>query len=217
MHEGDLEGNLITVIGGSEGKDLLLEAAEFSLDALIDDGVVKDIPFVGTVAKLYGIAVRAQGYIFTKKVRQFLTELATIPKAEREQFARRLKRHPEERERTADALLTMLDKLDDMAKAPMLARAFSRYIQDEFDFPTFRRLAVAIDRCLVHDLRELDKLEEKPVELEGYIGDLLVSAGVVRLCGMHSIGGGRSKKTYALSELGELFLQVVVRGQSCRG
>lgn len=43
MREGDLEGTLLAVLGKSGGADLLQEAAEFSLDALLDDGAVKDI------------------------------------------------------------------------------------------------------------------------------------------------------------------------------
>jgi hypothetical protein len=71
MKEGDLEESLVEVVGGSGGKDLLLEAAEFSLDSVLDDGIVKDIPVVGAIAKLYGAAVGVQGYIFAKKIRKF--------------------------------------------------------------------------------------------------------------------------------------------------
>jgi len=214
MPEGELEGSLLSVIGSAGGKDLLQEAAEFSLDALLDDGILKDIPFVDTVAKLYGIAARAQGYLFTKKVRRFLTELASIPAAEREQFAGRMERDPEQRERTADALVVLLDKLDDLAKAPLLARAFACYVRDEFDFTTFRRLAAAVDRCLVDDLGALKKIEKKQAPLDGYIGDVLVSAGLATISAIPTIRGPDAKTTYALSELGELFLQVVVRGES---
>ena len=214
MPEGELEGSLLSVIGGAGGKDLLQDAAEFSLDALLDDGVLKDIPVVGTVAKLYGVAARVQGYVFTKKVRRFLTELAAIPLAERERFAERLERDPEQREKTADALIVLLDKLDDLAKAPLLARAFSRYVRAEFDFTTFRRLATAVDRCLVDDLDALEKIEKRPAPLDDYVGDVLVSTGLATIGAIPAIRGPGAKTVYALSELGELFLGVVVRGQS---
>jgi hypothetical protein len=214
MREGDLEGNLLSVIGNAGGKDLLQEAAEFSLDAVLGDGIVKDIPVVGTVAKLYGAAVGLQGYVFAKKVRRFLTELSAIPQSERDEFARRLDSDPEQRERTADVLVTLLDKMDDTAKAPLLARAFSRYVQGEFDFSTFQRLAAAVDRCLVDDLPALEKIELKLAVLDEYVGDLLVSAGLAGIRAIPTIRGPGAKTTYGLSELGELFLQVVVRGRS---
>ncbi len=110
-------------------------------------------------------------------------------------------------------LLPALDKLDDIAKAPLLARAFARYMQGEFDFSTFQRLAAAVDRCLIEDFAELEHLT-KPKPLDNYVGDMLVSAGLVILHGFPGIRGPGAKNTYALSELGELFLSVVVRGKS---
>lgn len=44
MREGELEGSLLSVLGSKGGKDLLQEAAEFSLDAVLDDGLSKTFP-----------------------------------------------------------------------------------------------------------------------------------------------------------------------------
>lgn len=213
MKDGELEGSLLSVIGSSGGKDLLLEAAEFSIDAVLDEGTIKDIPVVGTVAKLYGAAVGVQGYVFAKKVRKFLVELSSIPKPERDKFTERLERDPKQKERTAEVLVTLLDKLDDLQKASLLARAFSYYVREEYDFSTFQRLGTAVDRCLIADLPFLEKLD-RPFGLEGYIGDMLVSAGVATIHTIPTVKGPGAKTTYVLSDLGELFLQVVIKGKS---
>ncbi|MGH8119976.1 MAG: hypothetical protein ACRESK_05105 [Gammaproteobacteria bacterium] len=104
MKDGELEGSLLSVIGSSGGKDLLLEAAEFSLDAVLDEGTIKVFPVVGVVAKLYGVAVGVQGYVFAKKVHKFLVELSSIPKSERDKFTERLENDPKQKERTADGV-----------------------------------------------------------------------------------------------------------------
>src|SRR5690554_3744723 len=98
--EGDLEESLIATIGGKGGKDLIIDAAEFSLDFVLEDGVLKDIPVVSTVSKLYSVAVGVQGYIFAKKIRKFLVELKTTSFEEREDFTKRLEADPKTRERT---------------------------------------------------------------------------------------------------------------------
>lgn len=211
MREGDLEGSLLAVLGKSGGADLLQEAAEFSLDALLDDGTVKDIPVVGTIAKLYSAAKGAQGYVFAKKVRTFLVELRSIPNKEREAFTERLEKDKEQRQRTAETLIVLLDKLDDMKKAPLLARAFAAYVREDIDFPTFQRLAAAIDRCLVSDLPILERFPG-PEPLDGYVGDMLVSTGLVSVAATPGIRGRGAKTTYEMSELGELFVQVVLMG-----
>lgn len=211
MREGDLEGSLLSVFEKTGGADLLQEAAEFSFDTLLKDGVVKDIPAVGIVAKLYSAALGVQGYIFAKKIRRFLTELRSIPKKEREAFAERLEKDKEQKERTAETLVALLDKIDDLAKAPLLARAFSSYVRQEIDFSTFQRLAAAVDRCLVSDLPLLEDFHG-PQAIDGYIGDMLVSTGLVSVAAIPGIRGSGVKTTYEISHLGELFVQVVLKG-----
>ena len=213
MKEGDLENSLLETIKGEGGKDLALEAAEFSLDSVLKDGVLKDFPVIGTVAKLYSTAVGVQGYIFAKKIRKFVSQLSTISLEDRKSFVARLESDPKHREKTIDTLLSFLDKLDDMEKAPLLANAFSGYIRDELDFNTLQRLASAIDRCMVWDLKYLEKLS-KPLALDSYIGDVLVSAGLASIDAIPTIKGPEAKSTYIISHLGELFLQVVVKGLS---
>lgn len=207
----NLEGSLINVIGNSGGKDLIVEAAEFVLDSTTTSETIKDIPIVGTVAKLYNIAVSVQSYVFAKKVRSFFTELSSVSLEERNAFIKRINSDKKIREKTADTLVVFLDRLNDLEKAPLLARALSGHIREEYDLTTFRRLASAIDRCFVSDLWWLEKLD-KPKELEGYVGDTLMSAGLVSLSTIPAIKSRDVKSSYELSHLGQLFRQVVFRG-----
>lgn len=142
---------------------------------------------------------------------KFLSELSSIPKSERDEFTERLEKEPKQKERTAEVLVTLLDKLDDLHKAPLLARAFSGYVREKYDFSTFQRLGVAVERCLVADLLFLEKIE-KPFGLDGYIGDMLVSAGVATIHTIPMVKGPGIKTTYILSDLGKLFFQIVIKG-----
>ena len=116
IREGEFEDSLLTVIDGAGGTELLQEAAEFALDELLDDGLIRDIPVVGTIARLYKTAIGIQGYIFTKKLRRLLTELSNVPVEEREKFRRRLEGDKEFRSRVGETLILLLDKLDDISK-----------------------------------------------------------------------------------------------------
>ena len=211
MLDGELEGSLLSVIKSSGGNDLMKEAAEFSLDSILNNGFVKDIPVVGTIANLYKGAIAVQGYVFAKKIRKFLTELTSIPKRERDDFSKKLEIDKKLHDRTAEVLITLLDKLDDLEKAPLLARAFSGYIRNEYDFITFQRLAASVDRCLINDIPMLERLQ-KPMGLDTYIGDVLVSAGLATIDAIPLVKSHNSKTVYKLSPLGHLFLQVVVKG-----
>lgn len=145
-------------------------------------------------------------------MRKFLTELQSVSKEEREKFGEKLEADKELRERTADTLISLLDKLDDLQKAALLARAFAGYIREEYDFATLQRVAAAVDRCLVADLPLLQKMQ-KPIQLEGYIGDILVSAGLATIEQIPTIRARGVEKSYGISHLGELFLKVVMRAE----
>ncbi|MDF4560139.1 hypothetical protein P3494_26935, partial [Vibrio parahaemolyticus] len=73
MDKLSLEESLVSTMGqrlGGTGTEL----AEIAIDSVLDDGVLKDIPVVGTAVSLYqtGVAVRERQYV--KKLVTFLSE-----------------------------------------------------------------------------------------------------------------------------------------------
>lgn len=209
MKEGELETSLLTVIGDAGGKDALIDAAELAFDATLESGVLKDIPVVGTVAKLFSVAQACQGYVFTKKVRRFVVEYHKITTEEKLDFSKSVDTDSAFRERVAETLVTLLDRLDDISKAPMLARAFAAFVRGDIDFESFQRLAVGIDRCLVADLFYLKKLT-KAEQLPAYVGDVLASAGFASLVSIPAIKAAGVGNQYEISALGELFVEIVL-------
>lgn len=211
MKEGALEQSLFETIKSYGGKDLIKEAAEFSLDSVLDDGLLKNIPIVGVVTKLYSVAIGIQGYVFAKKLRKFIAQLSNVSHDERSNFIKQLEMDSKIREKTVDALLIYLDRIDDLEKAPLLANAFIGLVRNDYDFDTFRRLAFALDRCIISDLGYLEDLSG-PQQLNEYIGDILVSAGLATMHTITPIREYSDKSSYIISYLGELFLRVVVMG-----
>lgn len=213
MREKELGDSLFETIRGGGGRDLLVDAAEFVLDSNLSEGVIKDIPVVGTIQKLFGCAISLQGYFFAKKIKSFLTKLSEINLAEREEFVSKLNEDLNLKEKTYEAIFLIIDKLDDLEKCELLANAFSGYIKEEYDFNTFRRLSNAIEKCLISDLKYLKDLNT-PSALENYIGDVLVGVGLVFMYSEASIKGPEIKNIYKLTVFGGLFLDVVINGGS---
>ena len=209
MKEKELGDSLFETIKGHGGKDLLSDAAEFVLDSNLSEGIIKDIPVVGTVQKLFNCAISLQGYFFAKKIQKFLAKLLEVNKEEREKFVSEINKNLELKEKTSDAVLLILDKLDDLEKCELFANAFSGYIQEQFDFTTFRRLSSAIEKCLVSDLMCLKDIA-LPCYMENYIGDVLVGSGLAYVFSAALIKPEGTKNMYKLTEFGVLFLDVVI-------
>ena len=52
--------------------ELGAEGTEIALKQVLDDSVLKEIPIVGSIVKLYDIGTSIRDRLFTEKVRQFL-------------------------------------------------------------------------------------------------------------------------------------------------
>ncbi|MDD5431845.1 MAG: hypothetical protein PHO70_02530 [Candidatus Omnitrophica bacterium] len=204
-----IENSLLAVIGNSGGKDLIKEASEIAIDHFLQEGILKDIPVVGTVANLFSIGIKTQGYIFTKKLQRFLFALSDISFQERQAFTARLDSDLKFRVRVGENLILLINKLDDMDKSELLARAFSGFVNNRYDYLIFHRLAVAIDRCIIQDLHKLER-GNKRLHLEPHEAQILSSAGLVELEVIPQVRGEGVRNIYQITELGDLFCKFIL-------
>lgn len=142
----NLPDALIESIKGPAGKEVLKDLAEAGIDQAFRDGFLKDVPIIGVVARICEMGAAVRDTLFVRKVGRFLLSLYEVPQEERERFVRDLETKPEDKKKVSEALLLLLDRLDDMDKPQILARLFVPYLKGEFPLETFSRLATVLDR-----------------------------------------------------------------------
>jgi hypothetical protein len=206
----DLDKSLIQVIADSGVLDLAESLAEGQLDIMLADGPLKDVPFFGTLVKLWKAGPQIRDWIFARKLGRFLKPFATLPEKERKQFAQKFDEHPDERKRLGEHLMIVLDRLDDLDKPELLARAFLAYLRGSYDFETLRRLSLAIERCFHPDLLALQP-KGPPTEYSQTTALNLAACGLVEIAAVPSIRGAGAQNQYATTDLGDTFLRVVLR------
>ena len=137
------------------GQEIAGELTEAAIDQAMEEGVLKDIPIIGTFAKLYsgGGAVRDIG--FAHKLRRFFIETSAVSEEDKEMFVIELELDPEERRRVGEYTLAILDGLDEQLKASMFGALFASHVRGEVDFYAFQTLARALDRSLLGELKIL--------------------------------------------------------------
>jgi hypothetical protein len=191
-------------------RDALVDVAEVGLDQLLDEGIVRDIPVLGVLARLrttYGVI---RDHLFVKKVARFLRELGAIPQAERMRFLDAIDSQADRR-RLGDALVLLLDRLDDMDKPELLARLFGSYVRGRCDLASFRRLSTALDRLPLVTLPALAAFYGQPTDRgvqEGEYLEQFAFAGLVE-ARYHVIRAGGAGGGYFQNALGRLFLECV--------
>ncbi len=201
---------LVRTVAGRELGEIVFDAAEVSLDSVLTEGVLKELPVVGAFVKLAKASQSIAEELYLRKLLRFLTELKSIPAEER---SRLLARHPDgtqEQRDLGENLLLTLERLDSVQKPTLLARFFTAYIRDQISYSTFLRLAQALERfnfALAPHLRWFYTREGSMVEVTEDIEHELSLAGLLTagLGGSGALGGGAG---YHQSPVGRLFLEL---------
>lgn len=215
MIDDDADISIIEALGDAGAIDAASDLAEIGLDELIEklteEEFLKDIPVFGSLVKLFRAGVGVQGYLLSRKIGRFLRNLADIPEDTRREFVGRLNADPKHKKKVVDQLLLTLERLDDLDKSVLYARAFEGYILGQVDYDEFRMLGAAIDRCLISDLSSLvssDHVARYPAD----VATRLMGCGFLSVATTPTVYvSGEAESQYALTRSGKLFLAVVLK------
>jgi hypothetical protein len=196
--------------------DLMIDNFEVVLDHVLKDGLLREIPAIGTAINMIRLGIDIRNRLFLQKLLRFCNCLEDIPEEERQQFAGRLRADDELRRRVGENLVLLLDRFDDVEQKPvLLSRIFEAYITGAIDHSIFQKLSAALDRIKVYSLSGLLSFYDDPPDWELLDDDTLQD---LVLCGLASMisgeglifGDGSSKNVYR-NELGRLFIDVALK------
>ena len=163
MEENELERALIETLQRANLSDVASSATDTVMEA------AGYIPVVGLLQKLWKAASSVPTYLFMKKMVRFLAELKAIPlEARRSQIAK-LEVVPGETEKVGEAILLLLDRLNDMRKPAMAGRAFKAYLEGRVSREQLGSLNHAIDRLDTNSIPAIDRLYRLPPGCAGFL------------------------------------------------
>jgi hypothetical protein len=149
-------------VASPDAKDLAIEYAEVGLDAFLDAGIVRDIPFVGTFVGIARIGITVHDRLFTKKILDLLTGLADLAVEERQELIARLENDPKYGRRVGEHLVDLIDRVESHRKPAMVARVFKAYLRGEVDADMLHRLCGAVERVPSYEIPRLRPFCEAP-------------------------------------------------------
>jgi hypothetical protein len=205
MQDNDLGAAIIEGACNPEAKSLAIDLAEIGLDGLLSEGVLKHIPFLKTIVACRKTWEAIHDQLFLRKVAGFVVADPTFTEAEKTTFLNTALTNPIASKQLGDALVLILDKLDDLEKPTMLKKVFAAYVRGHIHYADFRRLSAGINAAFVGDLKAM-LVRPAPAEAnsDGFWA-LLEPAGFA-----HTGGGVSRLKTSIgtktdISRLGRLF------------
>lgn len=205
------EESIIEAIG-KQGLPALLDSAEVALDMALEDGFLKEVPLIGTAARLFAIGKNIRERLFFKKLLAFFREVDEVSQEERQSFAQLLDSDRRQATKVGESLLLLLERLGETEKARLLGKFFAAYLRGTIDLKTFEQLGWSLERFFLQDLEGLKTLYAKHFP-DQEVGARIANAG---LAGSSIIvpSGGAGWMSYHINELGRRYIELGDFGES---
>ncbi|MCG8616643.1 MAG: hypothetical protein MI802_10535 [Desulfobacterales bacterium] len=152
--------------------------SEVLLDSLLENGIIKDIPIVGTIVGSAKTIVGIRETLFLKKVLSFIIELKDVPASERKEMIDQIDKSKKYRVKVGEKLLYIIDRCADHEKSEIAGRLFLAFLKDIISYDDFLRTVNAVEKVLPSDIHyfvEHDFDGYWAVDAEQYINSGLVS------------------------------------------
>lgn len=132
---------------------IISEFAEIGLDAIMEEGVLKDIPIVSTAVAVFKIGSSIKERHNLKKLLVFLNEINHgIPNEQkRMEYQQKFQENEKFRNREIEYLLVLLDRYINYDKPQMLAKLYMAYLDGIIIWEELTMYAEVIDRFLLLD------------------------------------------------------------------
>lgn len=139
-----LNDNVVNVVG---------DAIEVGLDAIVDDGILKEIPLVSTVISIYKIGDSIKERHNLKKLAVFIQEInqAIVSEEQKEEYRNKFRENENFRNNQLKYILVLIDRYITYDKPQMLAKLFLAYLDGRIVWEELVMYAEVIDRFLLLD------------------------------------------------------------------
>jgi hypothetical protein len=143
---------LENVIKDSELPALAKDYAELAIDGILDDGVLKDVPLVGTIIGVMKFGNSVNKHLSAKKLYKFLFELHSIPLEKRIRKIEEINSSKKYQSSVGEMIFELLEKIESDSKPEIIGKLFRAVIEEKIEYQTYLRLAYIVKSMFYYDL-----------------------------------------------------------------
>ncbi len=157
--------------------DFVVDSADLAFDKFVDSDAVNGVPVVGMLNSVYKIYKNVQAYRLAKKIYRLLYHTREIKTEKKQKF---VKEYIESNQEDGiDALLSVIDKLDNQHKVDIMAQLLKSKVEEDITINEFNRLVACLQRIPYSDVLKLK--DYKDHYYEPGVTEVLYTAGVLYL------------------------------------
>lgn len=198
----NLASKLLETFRSKDLQEVAAGAVEAAIDDQMDEGILKEIPVLGSLISLCKAGISIRDRIFARKVECFINSVSGLSWSERSRVFDELGSTPELQERAALAILDILERCDPIDKPRLIGNLFVAMARGSIAGKDLLRLSTMITGVFPDDLQTLAK-RHSPNDLEdGRRFALQANGFLVSKVGVISAGDDGPELVWAVSEDG---------------
>ncbi len=170
---------------GTSIADVGIEFAELGIDSILSDGILKDIPIVGTIVGVGKLAHNVHDRNLLRQTLTFINEFnkGLVSHEKKEKHRKKLQSDPKKLENELGRVLILLDRNIDTIKSSFEAYFYAAYVEEKIKWSEFCELCDITDRLFIADIAILKEAYEnsgvKGSSVLSYKHDRLNSVGLL--------------------------------------
>jgi len=214
---GNLKRTKLNETEKNEILSLSKDLGETAIDSLLDDGIFKNIPFIGIGISVTKLIKSASDRILLTKIIHFINDLNLKDQGEIDKFKKKYFKNSDYK-KIGSKVLLILERADNATKIKWLAKSLRFFVDGNLDKQQFLRISSIINSAYTEDVQQIT-IFEKRAEItsqndiiETYVLDHLFSIGLLE---SHGFDGGdmtglNSGTKYALNCFGEIMKDKII-------
>lgn len=161
---------------------MITDVGEAIMDRALEDGILKDIPILGSIVGAGKCIKNISDVLFTNKLIAFLTGLKDADAEERKAAILKWEDDAKYRMRVGEALLNMINRCDDTQKAQWLSKLFYELVLKQQKSELFMRSEKVLSAMSVMDVMSFLDLPQSTYEnLSLEKGEPYANSGLYRI------------------------------------
>lgn len=175
----NLKDILTETIKTSELHTVTTNLTEVVLDGVLDDGLIKDIPFVSSIYAITKGVMSISDRLLINKLLKFIYEIKDLSPLERNEQIIKIQTSSKYQSTIGEKILFAIDKANDSEKASLIGKMFLHCLKNEISYSDFIRCSEIINNIDIVLLKEVINHDytEIPIDQE----DDLISSGFFAL------------------------------------
>lgn len=133
-------------------QNIVSDFAELSVDSILQEGVLKDIPIVSTLISLTKVGISINDKLFLKKILYFINNIKDVPVETRKEMIEEIDGSEKFRVKIGEKLLYIIESSNDHENSELVSKFFRAFLENKIKYDEFLKCSEIIKKILIGDL-----------------------------------------------------------------